>query len=56
MSRFEDERYVSAETEALFAFLIASGADPVSLTALVSSAYADGGNHVLDEFEERTRI
>ena len=53
MPSLESDRFVSAHTQALFHALVATGADLGGLLALVSSAYADGGNHVLDQLEER---
>ena len=49
----DDAKLVSDRTQLLFALLVASGTDLPSLLALVSSAYADGGNHVLDELQAR---
>ena len=54
LDRLSQAQYVSRQTQALFDLLTAAGTDPASLTALVSSAYADGGNHVLDELEVRS--
>ncbi len=49
----DQERFVSDQTQAIFHALAARGADPAGLLALISSAYADGGNHVLDRLHER---
>ena len=43
---------VSEQTQAIFEALLARGADLAGLLALISSAYADGGNHVLDRLHE----
>ncbi|MGF1611664.1 MAG: hypothetical protein ACFCUQ_19840 [Kiloniellales bacterium] len=53
MAPREELKLVSDETQALFMLLLARGVDPLSLTALVSSAYADGGHYVLNEFQDR---
>lgn len=53
MAQPHESDFVSSRTQALFDLLTAAGADPAPLTALVSSAYADGGNHVLNELEQR---
>ena len=52
---FDDEKVVSERTQCLFEALAAAGADQVGLLALVSSAYADGGNYVLDDLIGRLR-
>ena len=49
----DNEKFVSDQTQAIFQLLVAAGADLASLLALVSSAYADGGNHVLDRLQKR---
>lgn len=53
MPSLESDKLVSDQTQVLFSLLVASGANLNSLLALTSSAYADGGNHVLDEVEGR---
>ena len=53
MPSLDSDRFVSEHTQALFHALAATGADLAGLLALVSSAYADGGNHVLDQLQER---
>ena len=51
----EEEKYVSDRTQALFSCLVASGADLSNLLALISSAYADGGHHVLDQLQAKMK-
>ncbi len=53
MAESDEPNFVSSRTQALFDLLAAAGTDPTPLTALVSSAYADGGHHVLNELEQR---
>ncbi len=53
MPSLDNDRFVSERTQALFHALIATGTSLAGLLALVSSAYADGGNHVLDELQQR---
>ena len=53
MRSFDDARFVSNKTQAAFHGLVAQGADPAGLLALISSAYADGGNHVLDQLRDK---
>ncbi len=48
-----DQKIISDQTQATFQLLVTSGADLGGLLALISSAYADGGNYVLDQFHER---
>ena len=55
LANSEEEKFVSDRTQALFGCLVASGADLGNLLALVSSAYADGGHHVLNQLEARVR-
>ena len=49
----DEERFVSDRTQAIFGCLLASGVDLSQLLALVSSAYADGGHHVLNQLEAK---
>jgi len=49
MLSLDAQNFVSDQTQAAFQVLAASGADLPGLLALVSSAYADGGNYVLDQ-------
>ena len=53
MQGLDDDKVVSDQTQGLFEALVASGADQVGLLALISSAYADGGNYVLDDLQGR---
>ena len=52
----DHDKFVSDQTQAIFQALAAGGVDLAGLLALVSSAYADGGHHVLDRLHERMRI
>ena len=51
----DEEKFVSHRTQAIFGFLVASGVDLGNLLALVSSAYADGGHHVLNQLEAKIK-
>ncbi len=51
----DHDEFVSDQTQAIFHALAARGADLAGLLALISSAYADGGHHVLDRLHERMR-
>ena len=51
----DHDKLVSDQTQAIFHALVARGADLSGLLALISSAYADGGHHVLDRLHERMR-
>jgi len=53
MNKQDQQIFVSQKTQALFGALATSGANLAALVALVSSAYADGGNYVLDCVAER---
>lgn len=53
MRSFDDTKIVSDQTQAVFQGLVAQGADLAGLLALISSAYADGGNHVLDQLHDK---
>lgn len=53
MSSNDDDRFVSNRTQAMFQALVVRGANIEDLLALISSAYADGGNHVLDRLQRR---
>ena len=53
MHGLDNDRFVSDRTQAIFQGLAATGADLAGLLALVSSAYSDGGNHVLDQLHAR---
>ena len=51
----DEEKFVSERTQALFGCMLASGVDLGNLLALVSSAYADGGHHVLNQLEAKIK-
>ena len=53
MSSNHDDCFVSNRTQAMFQLLVARGENIEDLLALISSAYADGGNHVLDRLQQR---
>lgn len=53
MNEQDQQIFVSQKTQALFGALATSGVNLAALVALVSSAYADGGNYVLDCVAER---
>lgn len=55
MHTLPEDRWVSDRTQEIFHALVAGGSDLAGLLALISSAYADGGNHVLDRLHETTR-
>ncbi len=55
MLNSDHDKLVSDQTQAIFQALVARGSDLVGLLALVSSAYADGGHHVLDQLHEKMR-
>ena len=52
----DHDNLFSDQTQAIFQVLVAKGTDVPGLLALISSAYADGGHHVLDQLHERLRI
>jgi hypothetical protein len=53
MNEQDQQIFVSENTQALFGALAISGVSIAALVALISSAYADGGNYVLDCVAER---
>ena len=55
MSHLDSDPLVSGQTEAIFNAMVATGADLAGLLALIASAYADGGNHVLDRLHAKAR-
>ncbi len=55
MHTLPEDRWVSDRTQEIFHALVVSGSDLASLLALISSAYADGGNHVLDRLHEKAQ-
>ena len=55
LAGFDEDRFVSDRTQAIFGFMVASGVDLGNLLALVSSAYADGGHHVLNQLEAKVK-
>jgi hypothetical protein len=49
----DHEKFVSHRTQAIFQVLASAGTDIAGLLTLISSAYADGGDYVLDQLHER---